>query len=90
MLIAALSDKVKKKISGFILGREIPILLSNKIFQNGIEAGFFTSSTYSFLVDKYIALGYIYSTYSEHSHLYLLLENGEHFPIQITELPFSK
>ena len=82
-------DKVQKRLMGIILQSERLPETQDKIMIDDQESGFITSATFSYGLNKNIALGYIKTKYAGENKPVRIISKTDSLSGIITELPFS-
>lgn len=82
--------KLQKRLSGFILDDVIRELPSSpcKVFQDGMEVGFTTSHSWSFQIQRLIALGYLKISV-QNGDINLITPDGQTIKTRASRLPFA-
>ncbi len=82
-------DKVQKRLIGIILQSEKLPEFQDKIVMDDRESGFITSATFSYGLNKNIALGYIKTKLAGENKAVRVISKTESLSGMITDLPFS-
>lgn len=81
--------RVNWHLVGFISSENKDILVGSKIINDNKEIGRITSSTFSGILDKHIALGYIRREFNEENQQVLIsIGENSHLKATVCELPF--
>lgn len=90
VMLKAKQSGLKRKLVGmFLEGKAFP-RHGYDIYVDGVKAGVVTSGTFSPIVDKGIAMGYVPISHAEEGKLVHVMIRNQSIPATVTKVPFIK